>query len=131
MIKVLGRMRNTPKLSLKKASQPTEEDVTALDKAIDPRTVVRWAGTNLKRINGRYVVKKHDNLLRIVNVTTPEGVREFGVHGFRRVSLLGEYEAFIKKYLITGDSTGLTKFEGLTIKDESGETIPSLPISRF
>ena len=97
----------------------------AKEVGISPRTVTRWGKTALKKeANGRYSVKRNDQLLRVLKVPTPDGSREIGVIGSRQATLLGEYWAAVHKYLATGDATGLAKFKGKQVKDTTGATVP-------
>jgi hypothetical protein len=113
---VLTKVRSG--MSLNKASKET---------GLSSRTVIRLAGsTATKGANGRYSVKTTDNLLRILKVPTADGIHEIGVRGTRHASQLGTYWAGLNKYLTTGDSIALDKFNGKTVKDDSGNLIPLL-----
>lgn len=92
---------------------------------IDPETVKRLAGSAMRKApNGRYVARPGDQLLRILKVPTPEGIREIGVRGSKQASTLGKYSAALQAYLRTGNSSELKSFFGKTIRDDSGNVIP-------
>ncbi len=92
---------------------------------ISPSAVKRLAGSVIRKApNGRYVARPGDQLLRVLKVPTPEGIREIGVRGSRQASTLGSYSAALQKYLRTGKSEELKKFAGKTIRDDSGNVIP-------
>jgi hypothetical protein len=122
MIKVIARMKKDKTLSLRQASRPSAYDPDEQE-AIDPRTVLRLGGSALKKVNGRYVVKQQDNLLRMLKVPTPDGVRAIGIRGFHQASMLGKYWASVQRYLRTGDASGLSNFWDRQIKDASGVTL--------
>jgi hypothetical protein len=116
-IKVLSKMR-TEKLTLTQAAK---------DVGVSRDTVIRWGGPVLKKTaSGRYEAKNRDSLLRVLTIVTPEGTREIAVRGFRQASTLGEYWASVQKYLKTGDSSSLSKFQDRSIKDAAGAMIPLL-----
>jgi hypothetical protein len=109
----LSKMRKDG-LSLRAASR---------ESGISPASVTRWAGSALKKApNGRYVARPGDQLLRVMKIPTPAGQREIGVRGSRQASMIGQYWAALHKYLNTGDTTGLKKFTGKSIKADTGES---------
>jgi len=94
---------------------------------LDPRTVIRWAKPALrKRVNGRYTARVTDKLLRVLTIPSPEGVREIGMRDSRQASRLGQYWAAVRKYLATGDASGVEQFRGKHITDSSRKRIPLL-----
>jgi hypothetical protein len=112
---VISKMRRE-KVSLSQASR---------DARISPRTVTRWGKTALqKRPNGKYAAKKSDSLLRLVMIPTPDGTRDIAVRGSKQVTLLAEYWNALHRYLQTGDSSQLKKFQGKHIRDANGVDIP-------
>jgi|SRR5579884_3106230 len=112
--KVISKMRGE-KTSLQKAAREV---------GISPRTVVRWSGKTLtKNSSGRYAVKGNDRLLRVLVVPGSDGPREIGVRGSRTASELGKYWSAVHKYLSTGDTSRLEKFQGKKIKDANGNEI--------
>lgn len=113
-LRVLARMR-VEELSLRKAAK---------QEGISPRTVTGLAGRALKkRSNGSYAATKTDRLLRVLQVPTPEGVREVATKSSRDASTLGQYWDAINKYIRTGDDSRLRKFAGKQIKNANGEKI--------
>lgn len=114
-IKVLSKMR-TEKVTLTQAAR---------DVGVSRDTVIRWARSALKKgASGRYTAKASDNLLRMLQIPTKDGLREIGVRGSRQASTLGEYWAAVQKYLRTGDSSVLAKFRDQEIKDATGTLVP-------
>jgi hypothetical protein len=117
VLNVISRMRNE-KLSLKKA---------ALDTGVKPETVKKWAGSALKKnTNGRYLPKSSDQLLRVLKIPSPDGIREIAVRGSRQASLLGEFWTAVERYLQTGDTSRLATFRAKSIKEADGQEIPLL-----
>jgi hypothetical protein len=70
-----------------------------------------------KRKNGRYVAKKADQLLRVVNVLTTDGRKEIATRDSRQASLVGGHWAAVQKFLQTGDDSALLKFTKKRIVD--------------
>jgi hypothetical protein len=99
----------------------------ARDYGIDPRTVIRLAGSALRKAaNGRYAAKPTDRLLRPLVIPTREGLREIVVRGSHQASQIAGYSNAVQKYVATGDDTALRKFVGKHIIDASGSRIPLL-----
>jgi hypothetical protein len=112
---VVSKMRRE-KISLTQASR---------DAGISPRTVTRWGKTALqKQKNGKYTARKSDNLLRLVTIPTPDGKRDIALRGSKQVTLLAKYWNALHRYLQTGDSAPLKKFQGKYIRDANGLDIP-------
>jgi hypothetical protein len=106
-ILVLRRMRKTG-ASLASASR---------DEHIDPRTVRRYVGNELKQSSaGRpYRAAKHDRLSRNMLSPTEFGMEPITVRGSREASQLGKYLSAVGEYLRTGTSKALQKFKGKKI----------------
>ena len=104
---------------------------TSREVGISPRTVVRYASSALRKDpNGRYQAKKRDQLLRVVMVPTIEGPREIGVRDSRQATVLGAYWNAVHRYLSTGDTSQIVKFEGKRITDADGKRIDLLTTLR-
>jgi hypothetical protein len=111
---VVSKVRNDG-LSLRQASQEFH---------ISPRTVIRLAGSALrKRRNGKYAARSRDQLLRVLVIPTPDGLREIGVRDSREASLIGKYWAAVQKYLETGDAIDLRRIRRKQIKDADDKRI--------
>lgn len=99
----------------------------AREAGTSPRTALRKAGSVIRRgSNGRYKAKPGDQLLRVLKITTPDGLLEIGVRGSRQASTLGQYAAAVQRYLSTGDFAPLAKFSGKGVKDDKGNLVPFL-----
>jgi len=95
--------------------------------AVRPRTVVELGGSALrKRKNGKYVAKANDRLLRILVITSPEGLKEVAVRDSRTASEIAVYSDAVQKYLRTGDMSKLRKFRRLRLTDADGKRIKLL-----
>jgi len=115
VISVLSEMRKDEKLSLQRASK---------EAGLSPSTVKRWGGSALKkRPSGRWIPKRTDNLLRILRVPAPDGMREIGVRGLRQATVVSNYWAAVHRYLGTGDRSGLEEFRGKYLKAADGENV--------
>ncbi len=91
---------------------------------LNPRIVIRWGGSALrKRRNGQYVAKASDRLLRVLVIPTLEGLREIAVRDSRQASQLAEYWAAVQKYLETGDASALRKIRRKTITNADGKRV--------
>lgn len=112
---VISKMR-ADHLSLRQASRGFN---------LDPRVVTHLGKSALrKRKNGQYVTKRSDTLLRVLTIPTPEGNREIAIRDSRQATALGKYWAAVRKYLQTGDASGIAKFRRKRITDASGKKIP-------
>jgi hypothetical protein len=74
-----------------------------------------------KRKNGRYVAKKEDQLLRVINALTTDGRKEIATRDSRQASLVGGHWAAVQKFLQTGDDSALLKFAKKRIVDARGK----------
>ena len=103
MTHVVTRMRAN--VSLRKASR---------EEGISPRTVIRLAGSALrKKRNGRYAAKAGDRLLRVLEVLTPEGTYgrlQIGIRNSRQSTEISKHWNAVTRYLQTGDTSALKKF---------------------
>ena len=117
VIDAISKMRNS-KVSLTQAAREAR---------VSPRTVTKWGKSALrKNKSGKYVVKKNDNLLRILSIPTPEGPRSIALRGSKQASLLGEYWNAVHRYLQTGDTSRLKEFRGEHITNADGLDVPLL-----
>jgi hypothetical protein len=92
-----------------------------------PKSVITLGRSALrKQKNGRYVAKKTDQLLRVVNVLTPEGRKEIATRDSRQASLVGGHWAAVQKFLQTGDDSALLKFVKKRIVDARRKRDPLL-----
>ncbi len=99
----------------------------AREVGVSPGTVTRWGVTALRKNKaGRYVAKKTDRLLRVLQIPGVNGPREVTVRNSREATLLGEYSAAVGKYVSTGDSSDLQQFAGRSVTDVSGARVPVL-----
>jgi hypothetical protein len=95
----------------------------ALEFHISTHTVVRLAGSALRKRDGKYAARSRDQLLRALVIPTPDGLREIGVRDSREASLVGKYWAAVQKYLETGDASALKKIRRKQIKGADGKRI--------
>jgi len=108
-------------------SQDTSLRQASREIGVSPRTVLRYGGSALRKgPSGRYQAKKRDRLLRMLMVPSAEGPREIAMGDSRQASTLGEYWNAVHRYLATGDSSGVKKFEGVHVIDAEGKQIPLL-----
>ena len=79
--------------------------------------VKRHAGPALaKTAGGRYRATATDRLTRPMLVPTPAGPVALDVRDSRSASRLGAYWAAVRRYLDTGDTSGLRTFRGKGIR---------------
>jgi len=109
----------------KMRSEKTSLQRTSRQAGVSPRSVIRLGGSALRKgPNGRYVAKPSDRLLRVLVIPSANKLRQVAVRGSRQATVLGEYWNGVRKYLATGDSSGLKKFQGKKIPDANGAQIP-------
>jgi len=102
-------------MSLEKAAQESH---------IDPRTVIRLGRSALRKgASGKYAAKPHDQLLRVLVLPFPDGLREVAVRDSRQATVVGEYWAAVQKHLATGNDSALKKIRRKTITDADGKRI--------
>ncbi len=90
------------KLSLAKA---------ALQAGTTPVVVMKYTRTALRRNRrGRIAAKPADRLYRPMRVLTADGLQDVGIRGSRAASVIGEHWNATRKYLETGDESGLRAF---------------------
>jgi hypothetical protein len=88
---------------------------------LDRNTVIRLGRSALrKQKNGRFVAKKTDQLLRVVNVLST-GRKEVATRDSRQASVVGGHWAAVQRYLQTGDDSALLRFKGKRVTDASGK----------
>jgi hypothetical protein len=94
---------------------------------LSPKTVINLGRSALrKQRNGRYVAKKIDQLLRVVNVLTAEGRKGIATRDSRQASLVGGHWAAVQKFIQTGDDSALLKFAKKRIVDARRKRYPLL-----
>jgi hypothetical protein len=97
---VVSRMRNGATLSK-----------AAKEFGMKPNTVITLGRSALrKKKNGRFVAKKFDQLLRVVNVLSTEGRTQIATRDSLQASLVGSHWAAVQKFLQTGDDSALSQF---------------------
>ena len=79
---------------------------------IDPRTVHKYLGDELRRSKGRHLATKSDHRRRNMLVPTALGPIPVAVRGSKQATQLGKYMSAVAKYLRTGDAEALAEFEG-------------------
>jgi hypothetical protein len=100
---------------------------TASKYAIDRRTVLRLGKAALRKsTNGRYAAKRKDSLLRVLEFTTAHGEELVAVNDSREASRVARYAEAVKRFLQTGDSSGIAKFQGQTVRTTDGAQTPFL-----
>jgi hypothetical protein len=88
----------------------------AREEHIDPRTVRKHVGVELKRLaEGHIQPTKVDRRMRNMLIPTPGGAAPIIVRGSQDASRLGRYMSAVGKYLRTGDTDTLEEFAGQSI----------------
>ena len=96
----------------------TGETLTAAarEQHIDPRTVRKYIGSELKQLSGaRTQPTKADRRQRRMLVPTLRGNVPETIRGSKQASLLGRYMSVVGYFLRTGNAEGLKEFEGRSI----------------
>jgi hypothetical protein len=106
-LEVLSRMR-TENLSLRRAAKKA---------STTPRTVLKYVGSALKRNKaGRYQAKASDRLTRTLNFPTEDGTIPVETRSSRTASKIAAHSLAVKRFLESGDASGLVEFEGQSIR---------------
>jgi len=87
----------------------------AREEHIDPRTVRKYLGSELRRYEGRALPTKADRRRRNMLVPTALGTSPVAVRGSKQATQLGKYMSAVAKYLRTGDTDALAEFQGGSI----------------
>ena len=94
----------------------------AAEVKLDPRTVVRWGRTALRKgANGKYTAKASDRLLRVLSVLKRGGRQEIAVRDSRQATLIAGHWNAVDRYVGTGDASELRKLKSKTITDANGK----------
>ncbi len=111
---VIAKMRSQ-KLSMTRAAREV---------GVSPRTVTRWGKTALrKNRTGRFIAKRTDRLLRVLQIPSADGMREIAVRNSRDASALGEYSAALSKYMTTGNGSDVLRFSEVYVTDVTGSRV--------
>lgn len=73
-----------------------------------------------KKTGNRWTPKSYDRISRVMKINENGKCISIEVNDSRTASLIGRYHNAVKKYLDTGDTSGLEKFKGKTVKDANG-----------
>src|SRR5207248_4209133 len=65
--------------------------------------------------NGRYAAASRDRLLRVIVIPTEGGAREIAIRDSRQATQVSRYYHALRRFLHTGDASGLRTFEGQQI----------------
>jgi hypothetical protein len=107
-LSALSDMRANPKLSLQQAAKDAGTTVNAIK---------RHAGSALsKTAGGRFQAKTSDRLVRSVRFPTDTGSIGLDVKDSRSASRIAAYWNAVKRYLETGDASGLRRFRGKVVR---------------
>lgn len=98
----------------------------AAEYGTDPRTVVRLAGSALRKSGGRYAAKPSDNLFRELIVPVHGGTQVIGVRGSRAASALSDRLNAQRLYVSTGDASMIAQLQQQTLIDADGHYVPFL-----
>ncbi len=96
----------------------------AAEYAIAPKTVLRLAGSALRKTeSGHYAAKRSDRLFRPLVVPVHGGRIEVGVIGSRKSTALSNRLRAQGHFITTGDASQLHALETMTILDADGREI--------
>lgn len=96
----------------------------AREAGVSSRVVATLGGAALRKsARGRYAVKPKDQLLRVLIIPSPGGLREVPVNDSATASRIAEYSDAVQKYLRTGDTSKLKRFRRMKLKDAKRELI--------
>jgi hypothetical protein len=98
--------REHPKYSLRRAAREAATSVS---------TIRRYASNVLTKSAGRYTVKTSDRLRRDLAFYDSRGQFTLTTHSSRQASTIAKYHNAVRAYLIYGDDSALSEFEGQSI----------------
>jgi len=119
--KTRGRIQETYNRALHVLARMRRTDATltvaAREEHIDPRTVRKYVGSELRglREEGRTLPTKSDRRRRDMLLPTTLGATPVAIHGSAQASKLGRYMSAVGKYLRTGETDALEEFAGQSI----------------
>jgi hypothetical protein len=79
---------------------------------IRPSTVLRYAGSALRKNKGDYRVKAYDRIPRTLRVIGPKGMQATTTRSSQSASQIARYMNAVKSFVRTGKQTDLKKFKG-------------------
>jgi len=103
----LALSRRNPKFSLTKAAKSSGTTV---------KTVRKYADSAIETRGGRFYVKPSDRLPRRMRILTPHGEVPVRTTSSRTASRIADYNNAVRTYVVTGDPTGLKRFEGNAVR---------------
>jgi hypothetical protein len=98
----------------------------AREVGISPGSVTRWGKTALRKNKaGRFVAKKTDRLLRVLQIPTSDGLRDIALRNSQEATILSGYSEAVNKYISIGEAD-LTRYAHVYLTDVSGARVPLL-----
>ena len=92
---------------------------------LDPRTMLRYAGSGLRKdSSNKYKPRPSDRLLRPMVIPTEHGLAEIAIRSSRDATKVAKYWDAVQWYLETGDASRLKPFQSHEIIDASGARVP-------
>jgi hypothetical protein len=79
---------------------------------IRPSTVLRYAGSALRKSRGDYRVKPYDRIPRVLQVVGPKGMQATRVRSSRSASQIARYMNAVRTFVRSGKSADLKPFRG-------------------
>jgi hypothetical protein len=77
---------------------------------ITARTVKKYVKPSLKKKSGKWVTKRYDRLMRLMQMPTKTGVIEIEVRDSRSATKIAHYWNAVRHFLITGETDQLKQF---------------------
>jgi len=100
------------------------------DAGLTPQAAHRLAPTAFRKLpNGRIVVRPTDRLLRVLYLpddTAPGGKREVSTRDSHQAAVISEYWRAVRRFLRTGERTGLVMLRGRSVIASNGKSVPLL-----
>lgn len=81
---------------------------------------VRKATRGFRKVKGRWKANRNDHISRIMAINEDGREVFIEVASSRQASIIGKYQAAVKKYLNTGNVDALAKFKGKKVRDAKG-----------
>jgi hypothetical protein len=107
VLDAIGLKRRDPKRSLTKAAKSSGTTL---------KTIRKYAQGSIQIRSGRFDVTASDQLPRRMRMLTAQGEVIVRTTSSRTASRIGDYNNALRKYVVSGDPSGLKPFEGKSVR---------------
>ncbi len=108
VLDAISLKRRDPKLSLSKAAKASGTTL---------KTIRKYAEPAIQNRSGRFDVTASDRLFRPIRMVTNDGEAVIRTTSSRMASRIADHNNALRTYVLTGDASGLKRFEGKVIRN--------------